>query len=1063
MELRRRLLFLVIIWLSVQEFIRGGTEGLNFGSLILNSGEVLEINTTVPSIEKTNCTQDCNFNASLKTRSSSFGDHVVASATFIDDIELRNGSAVRVYGKYALSVASQNGHILIQTDINMTCDRDVLNTTCLGGFTQTSKVDQLIDARLYRGGGPGTISLKENKFPIFSVCTPGSSHGGKASEVTITNDNIVVGPEYDKENLASLHGGSAGSCINVQGSVAGGGAIEFVSEKKSISINASIIASAQSSASVPCSGGSGGLIRLRAQKVEIQSNGRLIVDGGNPQPSAAESSLQRVGGGAGGIIQILAPKGYLSAGSLSLKHGTGSFKECQPTNDSNAYGYFYLPGDNRTGKYETFPETLIYLNGNPSSPVRQSNGITNTKKLIDKLKLILDNLQNQTEYVKSDIRDVISVHKNLTSNQNTSQQTLDLCLETFKLYQDIMPYITPRDPEFAKEVLTGIFEPASNCIEDKNHAFWRANEKMPELLQTLEDISVASILNVSSEVNHIVETSNTVIQLVRESPTKHMSDVKVPDFSAIKGDFWKKAANSLVIPKRTVMKGEGNYTYIFMLFKDVENALPTETTVKPGKVSSGDWQVSSVVMSCVLFLDEIPVKNLSPPAILTFNITAAEGREKQCSFWDNNEREWSPEGIEENSSSFESIVCETHHFTSFAVLIKHKDTQLSKKDRLALSIITYVGCGVSTVALIITLIVFLSIESLSADRHKIHTNLVVSLLLAQVLFLAGIKETSNKVICKTIAVFLHYFFLTAFTWMLVEGLHLYLKVVQVFKTENVKILYYYIFGWGFAIIPVGITTAMKSNHYGNNEICWLSLEDGTVWAFIGPVIGIILVNCFILFMVIKTVVVSASSVKNDKHDHIKAGVKGLFVLMPILGVGWILGLFALNKGTVVFEYAFAIVNGFQGLLIFLLHCVFNNEVRQAFRRHREKNALSKENDSQYHASFSLSQSTDSGGKKRPLSHESQEKVKASVSFKKKKSPKLVQVMPCSKDPDISDNSLLVNRTFESGSSNNLLVTDAAKAEISSLHCPISDKERTPPKITHLVSQRTSTKRKHNRP
>ena len=32
--------------------------------------------------------------------------------------------------------------------------------------------------------------------------------------------------------------------------------------------------------------------------------------------------------------------------------------------------------------------------------------------------------------------------------------------------------------------------------------------------------------------------------------------------------------------------------------------------------------------------------------------------------------------------------------------------------------------------------------------------------------------------------------------MLVEGLHLYLKVVQVFNIENVKILYYYIFGWG---------------------------------------------------------------------------------------------------------------------------------------------------------------------------------------------------------------------------------------------------------------------------
>lgn len=33
--------------------------------------------------------------------------------------------------------------------------------------------------------------------------------------------------------------------------------------------------------------------------------------------------------------------------------------------------------------------------------------------------------------------------------------------------------------------------------------------------------------------------------------------------------------------------------------------------------------------------------------------------------------------------------------------------------------------------------------------------------------------------------------------------------------------------------------------------------------------------------------------------------------MPILGVGWILGLFAINKNTIVFEYAFAIINGLQ--------------------------------------------------------------------------------------------------------------------------------------------------------
>ena len=105
------------------------------GALILNSGD--EINTTAPSIVNTSCAA-CAFNASLQNRSSSHGDHLVASITFSGDIEFKSGSTVKVCGKYALSLTSQNGNILIETDINMTCGEEVLNTTCLGGFTQSS-------------------------------------------------------------------------------------------------------------------------------------------------------------------------------------------------------------------------------------------------------------------------------------------------------------------------------------------------------------------------------------------------------------------------------------------------------------------------------------------------------------------------------------------------------------------------------------------------------------------------------------------------------------------------------------------------------------------------------------------------------------------------------------------------------------------------------------------------------------------------------------------------------------------------------------------------------------
>ncbi|KAB1255485.1 Adhesion G-protein coupled receptor D1 [Camelus dromedarius] len=49
--------------------------------------------------------------------------------------------------------------------------------------------------------------------------------------------------------------------------------------------------------------------------------------------------------------------------------------------------------------------------------------------------------------------------------------------------------------------------------------------------------------------------------------------------------------------------------------------------------------------------------------------------------------------------------------------------------------------------------------------------------------------------CRVLAVLLHYFFLSAFAWMLVEGLHLYSMVTKVFGSEDSKRGYYCGMGW----------------------------------------------------------------------------------------------------------------------------------------------------------------------------------------------------------------------------------------------------------------------------
>ena len=112
----------------------------------MKSGEILEINTTVPSIVKRNCNStSCNFNGSLETRHSSH----VAFVTFRGNVELKKGSRIDVTGKYALSITSQNGHITIQTDINMTCIEENIGPICLGGFTQSRD----LKVKIYKGEG----------------------------------------------------------------------------------------------------------------------------------------------------------------------------------------------------------------------------------------------------------------------------------------------------------------------------------------------------------------------------------------------------------------------------------------------------------------------------------------------------------------------------------------------------------------------------------------------------------------------------------------------------------------------------------------------------------------------------------------------------------------------------------------------------------------------------------------------------------------------------------------------------------------------------------------------
>ncbi|XP_035683821.1 adhesion G-protein coupled receptor D1-like [Branchiostoma floridae] len=295
---------------------------------------------------------------------------------------------------------------------------------------------------------------------------------------------------------------------------------------------------------------------------------------------------------------------------------------------------------------------------------------------------------------------------------------------------------------------------------------------------------------------------------------------------------------------------------------------------------------------------------------------------------------WSDEGCVILSTNSNRTVCSCNHMTNYAILMQVVDVQVDHGNRVALQVITYVGCGLSIICLFVSIIVFLGLSSIQADKTHAHVNLCVCLLLAQMLFLIGSGWTPGTVVCKVFAVLLHYIYLAAFAWMLVEGIHLYNVIIRVFT--HVRLLYYYLIGWGLPLLVCIVSVSIAHSGYGEKDNCWLSTGGGVIWAFVAPALVIIMVNAVILILVTREVVklnnISFRVKPEKEKSSFKSSVRAVAVLLPILGISWIFGVLAVNEAAVVFQYIFALTNSSQGLFIFLFHCALNSEVRQAFKR-----------------------------------------------------------------------------------------------------------------------------------
>ncbi|XP_044741072.1 latrophilin Cirl-like isoform X3 [Chrysoperla carnea] len=548
---------------------------------------------------------------------------------------------------------------------------------------------------------------------------------------------------------------------------------------------------------------------------------------------------------------------------------------------------------------------------------------------------------------------LIAINNDLASV--TSSKTLyggDMMITTkiiFKMAQKMAGNIksfpdTRQRETIVTELLSGVVRTGSNLLDSLQYPSWKDlghKEQMQVATSLLIGLEENAFLLADTVVREkiVIQSVKNIMLSVRVLETHNIGNERFPRPNS-PNELWSVSDDWVQIPKSALRENSegGLVRLVFVAFDRLEEIL--EWNAESYDQTSRQ-NISRVLNSKVISasLGKGRHIQLSEPIRLSLRHIKTENvSNPSCVFWDYTMSAWSEEGCRVESTNATHTICQCDHLTNFAILMDIHMTHLSAGHQMALQIITYVGCIISIICLILAIITFHSFKGLKSDRTTIHKNLCFCLLIAEVLFVVGIGQTEHAVFCSIVAGLLQLFFLCAFAWMFLEGFQLYVMLVEVFEAEKSRAHWYYLFAYGLPLLIVSTAAGIDPLSYGTPSYCWLRAESLFIFTFVTPVVLVILTNIIFLSMAIFIMCRHANasiSMKSKEHSRLASArvwLRGAVILVFLLGLTWTFGLLYLNEETVVMAYIFSILNSLQGLFIFMFHCIQNEKVRKEYRK-----------------------------------------------------------------------------------------------------------------------------------
>ncbi|KAK5644232.1 hypothetical protein RI129_008077 [Pyrocoelia pectoralis] len=259
--------------------------------------------------------------------------------------------------------------------------------------------------------------------------------------------------------------------------------------------------------------------------------------------------------------------------------------------------------------------------------------------------------------------------------------------------------------------------------------------------------------------------------------------------------------------------------------------------------------------------------------------------------------------------------------------------------------IYFVGYSISLIALTIAVFIFWKFKDLKCLRNTIHMNLMCTYILADFMwtltYTLQMSLQTNKGLCILLTILLHYFHLTNFFWMFVEGLYLHILVVKTFTGDNIKLPIYTIIGWGCPMVFVliwGITRSFSptENDRKAGEIIrscpWTPHVSD--WIYQVPAMAVLLSNVVFMCVIMWVLITKLRSANSAETQQYRKAAKALLVLIPLLGITYILVIVGPAEDGLfksIYDVVRAILLSTQGFTVALFYCFLNTEVKNTVR------------------------------------------------------------------------------------------------------------------------------------